>query len=73
MRKKAIIFGVTGQDGFIWLNFYLRKDCEGHGIKRRSSSFNTGRINKLINNPGEKTNKFYHHFGDMMIHYQYLH
>ena len=65
MRKKAIIFGVTGQDGSYLAKFLLKKGYEVHGIKRRSSSFNTGRINKLINNPDEKTNKFYHHFGDV--------
>ena len=65
MRKKAIIFGVTGQDGSYLAKFLLKKGYEVHGIKRRSSSFNTGRINKLINNPDEKINKFYHHFGDV--------
>ena len=65
MRKKALIFGVTGQDGYYLTDLLLRKKYEVHGVKRRSSSFNTGRIDKFINFPDEKKNRFYHHFGDI--------
>ena len=48
--KKAIIFGITGQDGSYLAEFLLQKGYEVHGIIRRSSSFNTGRINHIIDN-----------------------
>ena len=57
--KKAIITGVTGQDGSYLSEFLLRKGYEVHGIKRRSSSFNTGRIDHLYQDPHEKKNKIY--------------
>ena len=47
--KKALISGVTGQDGSYMAELLLEKDYEVHGIIRRSSSFNTGRINHIIN------------------------
>ena len=47
MKKKALIFGVTGQDGSYLSSFLLKKGYEVHGIIRRSSSFNTGRIEHL--------------------------
>ena len=65
MKKKALIFGVTGQDGYYLTDLLLKKKYEVHGVKRRSSSFNTGRIDKFINFPDEKKNRFYHHFGDI--------
>ncbi len=63
--KKALIFGVTGQDGYYLTDLLLKKKYEVHGVKRRSSSFNTGRIDKFINFPDKKKNRFYHHFGDI--------
>ena len=48
--KKALIIGVTGQDGSYLVEFLLKKGYEVHGTKRRSSSFNTNRINHLIKN-----------------------
>ena len=65
MKKKALIFGVTGQDGYYLTDLLLKKKYEVHGVKRRSSSFNTGRIDKFINFPDEKKNRFFHHFGDI--------
>ena len=48
MKKKALIFGVTGQDGSHLADFLLRKNYQVVGVKRRSSSFNTERINHLL-------------------------
>ncbi len=53
MAKKALITGVTGQDGAYLAEFLLGKGYEVHGIKRRSSSFNTGRIEHLYQDPHE--------------------
>ena len=58
--KKAIIFGVTGQDGSYLADFLLKKKYSVHGIKRKSSSFNTERVNHIF----EKKN-FYLHYGDV--------
>ena len=64
--KVAIITGITGQDGSYLAEFLLKKGYEVHGIKRRSSSFNTGRIDHLYLDPHLKTtNNFYLHYGDM--------
>ena len=65
MKKKALITGVTGQDGALLSEFLLDKNYEVHGIKRRSSSFNTERINHLYIDPHEKKTDFYLHYGDM--------
>ena len=63
--KKALITGITGQDGAYLAELLLDKGYEVHGIKRRSSSFNTGRIDHLYQDPHEnKINLFLHH-GDM--------
>ncbi len=64
--KKALITGVTGQDGSYLVEFLLGKGYEVHGIKRRSSSFNTGRIDHLYHDPqeDEETN-FILHYGDL--------
>ncbi len=59
--KKALVIGVTGQDGSYLVEFLLEKGYEVHGTKRRSSSFNTSRINNLIKN--EKNFKL--HYGDV--------
>lgn len=63
--KKALITGVTGQDGAYLAEFLLDKGYEVHGLKRRSSSFNTSRIDHLYQDPHEKNKKFFLHHGDM--------
>ena len=66
MKKKiALIFGITGQDGSYLAEFLLQKDYTVHGVKRRSSSFNTGRIDHLYQDPHEKIRKFILHYGDV--------
>src|SRR6201995_1260897 len=64
-RKVALITGVTGQDGAYLAEFLLEKGYVVHGVKRRSSSFNTGRIEHLVRDPHEPSNNFHMHFGDM--------
>ena len=64
MIKKALITGVTGQDGSYLAEILLEKDYEVHGIIRRSSSFNTGRIDHIINDEQYKDQFFFHH-GDI--------
>lgn len=61
---KALITGVTGQDGSYLAEFLLEKDYEVHGIIRRSSSFNTGRIDHIINDENYEGQFFFHH-GDV--------
>lgn len=63
--KKALITGITGQDGAYLAEFLLKKDYEVHGIKRRSSLFNTARIDHLYQDPHERHRKFILHYGDM--------
>ena len=63
--KKALITGITGQDGSYLTEFLLDKGYEVHGIKRRSSSFNTERINHLYQDPHEKEPKLKLHYGDL--------
>ena len=63
--KKALITGITGQDGAYLAEFLLGKGYEVHGIKRRASSFNTARIDHLYQDPHEKNRKFKLHYGDM--------
>ena len=65
MKKKALITGVTGQDGAYLSDFLLEKGYEVHGLRRRSSSFNTGRINHIYKDIHEENNNFYLHYGDM--------
>ena len=64
-RKKALITGITGQDGSYLAEFLLTKGYEVHGIKRRSSSFNTERIDYLYQDPHEKNPNFILHYGDL--------
>ena len=64
-RKKALITGITGQDGSYLAELLLEKDYEVHGIIRRSSSFNTGRINHLYNDPHTHGVKLFLHYGDL--------
>ena len=63
--KKALITGVTGQDGSYLAEFLLEKGYEVHGIKRRSSLFNTDRIDHLYQDPAIENRKFILHYGDM--------
>ncbi len=65
MKKKALITGVTGQDGAYLAEFLLQKGYEVHGVKRRSSMFNTARIDHLYQDPHEKERNFTLHHGDL--------
>ena len=66
MKKKiALIFGITGQDGSYLAEFLLKKNYIVHGVKRRSSSFNTGRVDHLYQDPHEKNRNFILHYGDI--------
>ena len=66
MKKKiALIFGITGQDGSYLADFLLKKNYIVHGVKRRSSSFNTGRLDHLYQDPHVKSRKFILHYGDI--------
>jgi GDPmannose 4,6-dehydratase len=64
-KDVALITGVTGQDGAYLAELLLQKGYEVHGVKRRSSSFNTGRIDHLYRDPHETDVGFHLHFGDM--------
>ena len=63
--KKALITGVTGQDGSYLSEFLIKKGYLVHGVKRRSSSFNTGRIDHIYQDPFEKKRNFFLHYGDV--------
>jgi GDPmannose 4,6-dehydratase len=63
--KKALITGVTGQDGAYLAEFLLHKGYEVHGIKRRASMFNTARIDHLYEDPHVDNQRFHLHFGDL--------
>jgi len=65
VRKVALITGVTGQDGAYLADLLLGKGYVVHGVKRRASSFNTGRIEHLYHDPHEKEVKFFLHYGDL--------
>src|SRR3989304_3768738 len=65
MTKRALITGVTGQDGAYLAEFLLAKGYEVHGVKRRTSLLNTDRIDHLYQDPHEKNRKFILHHGDM--------
>ena len=64
-KKVALIFGITGQDGSYLADFLLKKKYIVHGVKRRSSSFNTGRIDHIYQDPHEKKKSFILHYGDI--------
>ena len=64
-NKTALITGITGQDGAYLAEFLLDKGYTVHGIKRRSSSFNTDRIDHLYQEPHVANRKFYLHYGDL--------
>ena len=63
--KRALITGITGQDGAYLAEFLIEKGYEVHGIKRRASSFNTARIDHLYADPHEKAVRFKLHYGDL--------
>ena len=65
MKKTALIFGITGQDGSYLAEFLISKGYIVHGVKRRSSSFNTSRIDHIYQDPHEKNKKFLLHYGDI--------
>lgn len=64
-KKVALITGITGQDGAYLAQLLLDKGYDVHGVKRRSSSFNTGRIEKIYQDPHEKDARFHLHHGDL--------
>ena len=63
--KRALITGITGQDGAYLAEFLLEKGYEVHGIKRRASLFNTDRIDHLYQDPHEPDRRFILHYGDL--------
>ncbi|MEI8345410.1 MAG: GDP-mannose 4,6-dehydratase [Candidatus Omnitrophota bacterium] len=63
--KKALISGVTGQDGSYLTEFLLKKDYQVYGIMRRSSSFNTGRVDHIYREPQDRTKNFFLLYGDL--------
>ena len=65
MKKKALIFGITGQDGAYLSKLLLKKGYIVHGVKRRSSQPNTYRIDDVYSDPLIKKNNFYLHYGDV--------
>ena len=64
--KKALITGITGQDGSYLTELLLEKGYVVHGIIRRSSSFNTGRLNHLYENPEVLNERLFLHYGDLI-------
>src|ERR1044072_9594048 len=64
-KRAALITGVTGQDGAYLDEFFLNKNYIVHGIKRRSSSFNTGRVDHLYQDPHDIGARFFMHYGDL--------
>ena len=65
MKKTALIFGITGQDGSYLAEFLLKKNYTVHGVKRRSSSINTARIDHIYQDPHTKKRSFILHYGDI--------
>ena len=65
MGKVALITGVTGQDGAYLADFLLKKGYQVHGVKRRSSSFNTARVDHIYEDPLVRKTNFFLHYGDM--------
>ena len=63
--KKALITGITGQDGSYLAEFLLEQGYEVHGIKRRASSFNTQRVDHIYQDPHERNKNFHLHYGDL--------
>ena len=71
-KKKALIFGITGQDGSYLASFLLNKNYIVHGVKRRSSSFNTGRIDHIYQDPHEKKKILYFITETLLTQLQFL-
>src|ERR1035437_9958257 len=65
MAKKALITGITGQEGSYMAELLLDKGYEGHGLIRRASTFNTGRIDHLYKDPHEKGTRLFLHYADL--------
>jgi GDPmannose 4,6-dehydratase len=65
MSKKALIFGITGQDGSYLTAFLLKKNYIVHGVKRRSSLINTQRVDCFYQEPYVKKRNFFLHYGDL--------
>jgi GDPmannose 4,6-dehydratase len=65
MARTALITGITGQDGAYLADLLLAKGYLVHGVKRRSSSFNSARIDHIYRDPHEESNRFRIHYGDM--------
>lgn len=65
MRKKALVTGITGQDGSYLAEFLLEKGYEVHGLIRRSSTFNTSRIDHIFQDPHERGKRLFLHYGDV--------
>jgi len=63
--KRALITGITGQDGSYLAEFLLEKGYEVHGIKRRSSLFNTQRVDHIYQDPHVENSRFTLHYGDL--------
>ncbi len=63
--KKALITGITGQDGSYLAELLLEKGYEVHGIKRRASSLNTARIDHIYEDPHVENSRFHLHYGDL--------
>ena len=66
MKKKALILGITGQDGSYMLEFLIKKKYEVHGLIRKSSTGNTKNIDHLINNKKIFNKRFFLHRGDLL-------
>ena len=65
-KKIALITGITGQDGSYLAEFLLEKGYEVHGVIRRSSSFNTGRIDHIYQDPQKQNKSLFLHYGDLI-------
>jgi len=65
MKKIALIFGITGQDGSYLAELLIKKGYLVHGVKRRSSSLNTSRVDHIYQDPHQKRRNFYLHYGDV--------
>jgi GDPmannose 4,6-dehydratase len=63
--KRALVTGITGQDGAYLSDFLMKKGYEVHGLKRRASSFNTARVDHLYRDPHEEDVRFFMHYGDL--------
>src|ERR1700677_3443753 len=65
VMKRALITGVTGQDGSYLAEFLLKKDYDVHGIIRRASTFNTGRLDDIYKDPHVSGSRLHLHYGDL--------